>query len=230
MRPFDMTFWGMQMKLLDLSMGKVALVLAVTLLAACAGGRDQGVAKRIYSLHPESGPTPQSFVLCAGHGCRERHDVSLNKGEWSRVRAAFGDKPQNAAEERERIRYAVAQLETIVGNKTGTSADLAGTYTNMFASNQLDCADETVNTTTYIKMLIADGLVTRHRLGGRLHKGNIIDSLPHMTPTIIDQETGTQWAVDSWYLDNGALPEVVTASVWHTDYANWGSTGEPAKP
>lgn len=208
----------------------VFLVFAVTILTGCAGGRDQPIAERIYTLHPEGGPTPESFVICSGHGCRDRHTVSLSPGQWQSVKAVFATPPANAAEERELIRVAVSRLERLAGAATGTDADLAGTYSNMWMQRQLDCADETVNTTTYIRLLMADRLVTKHRLGGRLHKGNIIDYLPHMAPTIIDQETGTQWAVDSWYLDHGEPPEIVTAQVWHTDYETWGSTGKPARP
>jgi hypothetical protein len=206
------------------------MLAALVGLTACAGGRDSRVAQRIMTLHPEAGPTPAHFVLCAGHGCRDRHDVHLGDGQWASVRAIFAEKAANAEEERQQVRLAIARLETLAGAATGTDADLGGTYSNMFLSDQLDCADETVNTTTYLKMLAADGLMTRHKVGGRLHKGDIITSLPHMTATIIDRETGTQWAVDSWFLDNGEPPEMATASVWHTSYEEWGSTGEPARP
>ncbi|CDO60407.1 hypothetical protein BN1012_Phect2194 [Candidatus Phaeomarinobacter ectocarpi] len=209
--------------------GLVAGVLA-TLLAACAGGRDQPIAKRIYELHPGGQPSPEHFVICSGHGCYERHDVHLSEGQWEGVRSVFAQAPANAEEERKLIGLAVSKLEKLAGAQTGTDADLGGTYSNFWLANQLDCADETVNTTTYLKLLMADGLIAKHRLGGRLHKGDIIDYLPHMAPTIIDQETGTQWVVDSWYLDHGEPPEITTAALWHTDYETWGSTGKPARP
>ena len=208
----------------------ILLAVMVPLLAACAGGRDAPIAKRLMTLHPDGKPTPAHFVLCAGHGCRERHDVHLGDGQWASVRAIFARTADSAEEERVQIAQAIARLEALAGAATGTDADLGGTYSNMFLSNQLDCADETVNTTTYLRMLAADGLMTRHRVGGRLHKGNIINSLPHMTATIIEKETGTQWAVDSWFLDNAEPPEMATAAIWHTPYAEWGSTGEPPRP
>jgi len=202
----------------------------LVVLVACAGGRDQPIAKRLHTLHPAGGPTPQHFVICSGHGCYDRHDVHLSNRQWQSVRAVFATPAATPEEERRLIGEAVSRLERFAGAATGTDNDLGGTYSNMWMQNQLDCADETVNTTTYLKLLLADGLITRHRLGGRLHKGEFFDSLPHMAPTIIDKETGVQWAVDSWYLDHGDPPEIVTAAVWHTNYETWGSTGKPARP
>ncbi len=207
----------------------ILLALITAVLAGCAGGRDRPIAERIYSLHPEGGPTPQHFVICSGYGCYDRHEVSLSDGQWASVRVIFAPPPANAQAERVLIKRAVARMEHLAGAATGTDADLGGTYSNMWMSHQMDCADETVNTTTYLQMLVADDLLTKHRLGGRLHRGDFFDTMPHMAPTIIDQETGAQWVVDSWYLDNGEPPEIVTPDIWRTKYELWGSTGKPAR-
>lgn len=206
--------------------GGLVLVLLAGLLAACAGGRDSPIAKRLHDLEQQIAPTPARFILCAGHGCRDRHVVALTSAQWARIRARFSPAPPDAAAERQAIRLAVADLEVMSGEQTGTSADRAGTYLNMFAANQLDCADETVNVTTYLRLMIDDGLITRHRPGGRVHKGNFLDSLPHMAPTLVDKVTGIAWVIDAWYHDNGHLPETVPATVWHTPWETWRTEGQ----
>lgn len=195
--------------------------LAAGLLAGCAGGRDVPIAQRIRSLHTEMPPTPAGFILCAGHGCRERHMIHLTPAEWDRIRARFDPAPPDPAAERAAIARAVAALEALSGAQSGTSADKAGTYAHMFAAHQLDCADETVNVTTYLRMMAADGLLVWHRPAGRVHRGRFIDSLPHMAPTIIDRRTGTAWVVDAWYHDNGEPPEIVPVDVWRTPRETW---------
>ena len=96
------------------------LSVAALLLAGCA-------SPDVYLLdHYASQDTISSFVVCKNYGCGKTVTVSLSDNEWGQLRAVFAPSATNAAEERERIRHAIALMETIVGPKAGTANDKAG--------------------------------------------------------------------------------------------------------
>ena len=70
-------------------------------------------------------PTLASFEICHSGGCAEVSPVSLNDTEWQQVSAIFDGNAQNSADEREQIAAAIGVLENLIGNKIGTSGDLA---------------------------------------------------------------------------------------------------------
>lgn len=198
----------------------------LVLLAACAGP-DHRIGRVTIEHHIRMPPSPEGFIYCYDHGCQSSMEVRLTPSEWAPVEAAFDPVPETAEQERAAIRKAVAHLEQVTGRRAGTSADKAGTYANMFASRQLDCADETHNTHTYLVAMREAGLIRLHNIGGRVWKGRIVDALPHMAVTVTDKESGAVYVVDSWYRDNGEEPYTVTLAAWRTPYEDWGDTGEP---
>lgn len=118
--------------------------------------------------------------------------------------------------ERVNIAAAVALLENLVGRMTGTDVDL-GKDDGMGRPGQLDCIDESVNTTVYLTMLQNDGLLRFHSVGGQATRGpftGLLTQWPHSTSVMRDTESGTEYAVDSWFLANGEPPYIVPMSEW----------------
>ena len=157
-----------------------------------------------------------SFNVCHGYGCSYSERVGVSSDQWYQVRSFFQPAPENAAEERERIANAVAMIETIVGPQAGTDGDLAGS-TLIGRAGQLDCIDETVNTTTYMSLLAKDNLLIFHTLGPAMLRGSWINS-PSNTATIIENKTGAQYTVDSYFHENGAPPEIIPLDIWMTGW------------
>ncbi len=156
-----------------------------------------------------------SFLVCSEYGCATKQWVSLDESEWNQVGSIFLPESQNAAEERERIREAVALIKKLVGPKAGTDIDRAGaTIVMMDKRGQLDCIDEAYNTTTYLRMMDADNFIKFHDIGEPARRGYILNRWPHNTATIIEHGTEASYVVDSWYGANGALPDVVTLELW----------------
>jgi hypothetical protein len=91
----------------------------------------------------------------------------------------------------------------------------------MESGNQLDCVDESTNSTTYLRMMERDGLLRYHRVGSRAARarsGGFIIGWPHFTAVIEEIASGEKWAVDSWFRNNGEPPEVVPLSLWRTGW------------
>lgn len=157
----------------------------------------------------------RSFGVCVGYGCSTYYHTGLNDQEQARVRAAFGPPAADAAAEREAIRRAVAEMELILGPKTGTAHDQPGAaIINFDRKGQMDCIDESFNTTAYLTLLAADGLLRLHDVGPPLRRGYFVNRWPHNTATVIERGSGQKFAIDSWFHGNGVPPEVVGAKEW----------------
>lgn len=167
-----------------------------------------------------SGPqaTRDNFVVCHGFSCRYTERVNLTESEWSEVLAMFEPESNSAQEERDRIRTAVARLEQILGPKSGTELDRRRAP-NTGKRGQQDCIDESVNTMTYLTFLDRDGKLKYHDIGRAETRGKIIDGhWPSNTATITEKATGDRYVVDSFFHQNGELPEIVALSFWMTGW------------
>ena len=107
-------------------------------------------------------PSLNQFEVCQGGGCAQINQISISQTEWENVAQLFKIKAPNPAEERLQISQAIGLLEQIVGAKNGTATDRAGTFDNSDTAGQLDCNDEAINSTTYLRLLKSKGLMSLH--------------------------------------------------------------------
>jgi hypothetical protein len=156
---------------------------------------------------------PQRFSFCYHGSCAETTVTGFSNSEWQRVRKVFLART-TAAGERVYIRKAIALMEQIIGEKTGTDIDRAGTFEHLGEEGQLDCIDESTNTTFYLMMLVNDGLIRWHSVEDRSSRGFFLRGWPHTTAVIRDRHSDTQYAVDSWFLDNGKPPYIIPLEKW----------------
>jgi hypothetical protein len=163
-------------------------------------------------------PTPQHFSFCWGGTCAAIEQVGLTAEEWSRVRAMFDPMPRDAESERETVRAAIGLLESIVGPKTGTAGDRAGTFGNSAWPGQLDCNDEATNSTNYMRMMRADGLMRFHEILDTKTRGGFLIFGRHSTAVIAEIGSMKKFAVDSWFYDNGQPATVLPLDTWQ---AGW---------
>lgn len=158
-------------------------------------------------------PSWQRFSVCYDNGCRSLDHVSLTEQQWEQLRALFAPPAETAAEERQRIRAAIALMETFVGAATGTWRDKGGTF-NFRMAGQMDCVDESINTSLYLTLFHKYGMLRHHRVHDRATRGWFIFGWPHTTAVIREDAGNALWAVDSWFLDNGNPPFILPLDVW----------------
>lgn len=159
-------------------------------------------------------PTPDRFSICHDGGCRSVRVLALSSAEWRSVAAIFEPPSRGPAEERLRIAQAIALFERILGPKTGTEADLGGTFTGLGRGGQMDCIDESVNTTTFLSLLRQSGLIRWHSIEDRVTRGFFLFGWPHTTAVIRERTSGRRYVVDSWFEDNGNLPYIIPLEPW----------------
>lgn len=190
----------------------IVIVIASSLLSSCAYTSAEKVKAQIAQ------PTPQrtAFSHCSSYGCTNVQQVAFNDDEWQSIIAIFNDLPATASVERHILPQAIAMMERIIGPKTGTSDDIARSWTLTFANRgQLDCIDESINTTTYLELLQQAGYVRFHSIGKIALRGQGMDiKLLHNTATLIEKDTGAEFAIDSWFRANGIKADVVPLRDW----------------
>jgi len=154
-----------------------------------------------------------TLTVCFDFGCKTRQEVYVHTPEW-RVIAAHLSASRNAADERDRVATVVAFMERIVGALTPTDRDRGGNdFEGDDRAGQMDCIDESTNTTSYLNLFQERGLLKWHRVKDPVYRApRILDQ--HWAAQIEHTETGQHYAVDSWYEDNGERPYVQTVEAW----------------
>lgn len=177
----------------------VALLLAgLAALARPAAGASAGI---------------DAIPVCYDFGCKAKQVVAITETEWREVAGWFRPAARTPEEERRRIRQAVGWMEVIVGRytpthrDTGFSLERGGEF-----PGQLDCIDESINTTTYIGLFERNGLLAHHRVLERAYRRAIFNQ--HWAAQIVETATGKRYVVDSWFRENGVLPYVQTLDAW----------------
>lgn len=160
-------------------------------------------------------PTPERFSVCHGTTCAMLSETRLSKSEWAEIVSSFQPPAATAAIEREQVRAAIALMERFVGAAVGTWADRGRNENNDVSLNaMMDCIDESINTALYLTMFLRQGLLRHHEVRNNVTRGWFLMGWPHTTAVIRDRKDGSQWAVDSWFLDNGQPPFVVPLDQW----------------
>ena len=187
-----------------------ALVMAPAMLMACTSPTP-GILE---TTMPTA--TLERFTYCAGYGCTQPWNMVIHQDEWARVSALFDEPAESAAEERQQIALAVGEIENIVGPKANTADDEAGATVLTLKSTrgQLDCIDESHNTTVFLNFMQRDGFFRWHTIGPVAQRGKIIDRWFHNTAVVIENETGASYVIDSWFGLNGDPADVVPLDLW----------------
>jgi hypothetical protein len=159
-------------------------------------------------------PLPEKFAHCRGYGCHYVDYVSFKDNDWREFQKLFRN-IKTPETEREAIGQAIGLFEKKVGAITGTAEDKGGTYVKIGA-RQHDCVDESTNTTIYLSLLSQKKLLKFHTIGAPQSRLPFLSGRvgPHQTAVIIEIATGENFAVDSWFHDNGAAAEIVDLREW----------------
>ena len=158
-------------------------------------------------------PIYEKFSVCHGFGCNISSTISLSDKEWTSVIGWLKTVAPDAETERSNIRQAIGWMEVIVGRhgpgRQDKGLDLQYSNTKI---GQMDCIDESINTTTYLTLFEQQGHLRWHRVIEPAYRRSMFDA--HWAGQIEEVETETAFVVDSWFRDNGMLPYIKESSVW----------------
>lgn len=187
---------------------RVGFLVSLWLLIGCSAGLK---LENYISLRA----TPERFSVCHGYGCVFRTPASLTQDQWEKVLNLFQQPASDAKSERRKVAKAIALMELFVGEMVGTSLDKGGAAFIYTDSGQMDCIDETVNSSLYLNFLETAGLLFWHEVAPPGRRGFFLDGKwPHNTAVLKEKETGNLYAVDSWFFENGEEPAIVSLQEW----------------
>ncbi len=152
------------------------------------------------------------FVQCFDFGCKTTQQIEFAPEQWDEVRAVFESGVVDNTTEKQAIRRAVALMERISGELSGTYLDKGGNWPGEDIPRQMDCIDESTNTYQYLSALQELDLLRWHHVD--LKQRRMVWFAVHWTASIREIDSGEQFAVDSWYRDNGELPYLQPISDW----------------
>ena len=191
--------------------------LALLLFASAACADSETITRLL-----KQAPGLSGFEICHSGGCADVSHVALTKEEWQQVINAFEPKPVDAEGERKAIANAIGLMEKVVGAKTATDTDRGGTFGNSEYPGQLDCNDESTNSTTYMKLMNQAGLIRFHQILDTKTRGFFLNGWPHTTAVIrekqADQSSDKSYAVDSWFYDNGKPAVIIPLTLWKSGW------------
>lgn len=183
----------------------------MTLLTGCASGSDALVLEP----YKPGEVTYREFPVCHGYGCKYETTVRFSGSQWAQATAPLAAPAPDAPQERQRIAKAIAIMETLVGEATGTQTDQPGADFIVEDPGQMDCIDEAYNSSLYLHLMQQDNLLRWHRLSTPARRGYFVDGRwPHNTATITENATGQRYVVDSWFLENGREPFLLPVEEW----------------
>jgi len=204
---------------------RVLIVLLAAGLSGCVsgGGSDWRIHYVSFGATPPEG---NRVTICHGYTCKKQDPYTFSKSDLAEIAALMkkikrGDTPH---EERRAVAYAIANMEVKVGNKLGIK-DVAGMQFSASGNpTQEDCVDEATNTTSFLLVLYANGLIKQHTVEGPMSKENLAKGIvkfnpvqywPHFSAVLKETKTGQKYAVDSWLFDQGENPAVVKVEDWY---------------
>ena len=151
---------------------------AALAISACAQNTNP-LSKTYLDRFAAADPRLEDFTECHGFGCTEVSASLVEQGCVASRRRSIPPSSQGSAKaERQRIAHAVALMQLLVGEQTGTAAH-QWTHKAMLVlpnfgdKTQLDCIDEAVNTWTYLTLMKRDKLFRFHRVAQLAYAGSL---------------------------------------------------------
>lgn len=199
---------------------RIAAVLLAALTMAGCMQQQVGQPGLWYAANETVPPTATRVVVCHGFGCVRRTPVTLSPKNLRTYKTILARGRASPAAERKAIGEAIAWMEKAVAPTVGSENDVAGLdLRNAGIVGQMDCIDESTNTTSYLLLAEKQGFLTHHTVMRPVARGFFLDGrYPHATAVVNEIETGRPFAIDSWPHRNGERPDVMPLEAWFAVY------------
>lgn len=183
-------------------------ILLLLLPAGCATGQ--------VGDYKNSTPVPTKLRACYGYGCRYSAFVPITPPVADRFAAIMQGGKASPEAERAAISKAIQYYEDLSAQTIGARDLPRSPVVASGEKGQMDCIDESTNTRAVLLYLDQRHLLAFHTVRPNTARGVLIDGrYPHWTAAVRDN-SGKDWAVDSWFEAAGGPPDIVPLSYWRT--------------
>jgi hypothetical protein len=198
----------------------LGLALLSLAIAGCTHDRTGPVSDHFADFQVEA-PRKNTVSVCHAYTCKMQTKFTFTDDDINELKKIFVTvkKADTPAEERRAVAYSIGWIETRVGKAIGTDTDRAGMDFNASGDpTQMDCVDESTNTTSYMLVLQNNVMLKFHTVGTPFSKDQLwrgVAGWTHWTAVLKETDNGQHWAVDSWIYPNGENPAVVEVEKWY---------------
>ncbi|MGE5027372.1 MAG: hypothetical protein ACM3JK_02765 [Betaproteobacteria bacterium] len=158
--------------------------------------------------------------ICYNYGCAASARVELDANVLHAVKVLLR-RAGDEAREREAISLALGLFEVFAGLQTPTWADRGRNVNDDGVDGRMDCLDESANATTYLHLLESKGWLRYHRVLEPVKRAPLWVN-DHWAAQIAEKQSGREFAVDSWFLDNGLPAFVAPLDEWRNGAEPYG--------
>lgn len=151
-------------------------------------------------------------TICYNYDCAVETKVKIDAKDAFQIKRLFTGL-RKASMERESIRLAVGFMSLIAGAQTPVYNDKGGNDNEEEVNGRMDCIDHSHTTTAYMRFFAARGWLKFHRVLEPIHRAPLLLN-DHWSARIEEIATGEQYAVDSWFLDNGEPATIYPIREW----------------
>lgn len=162
------------------------------------------------------GARAESLGVCYGYGCHKQASFEVLPADMQGLARLFAG-VKDADDERQAIARAIGLIERIGARTTPIGGDRGGNFADGAAEGRRDCVDHSTSTSEWLVWLNRHGWMRFHQPMGHTWRAPRIVDL-HYTAWMRDDQ-GQDWAVDSWFFDNGHDAVVVPLPVWNEGYS-----------
>ncbi|MCE5181101.1 MAG: hypothetical protein LLG15_04800 [Betaproteobacteria bacterium] len=152
------------------------------------------------------------IIICYNYGCAAIDTVEFDANVLNAMHRLLV-RTGNAAEERDALSLSIGLFEISAGLQTPTWADKGGNANDDGVDGRMDCIDESTNTNNYLLLLEGKGWLRFHRVLAPVMRAPMwFDD--HWAARIVETQSGREFAVDSWFFDNGRPAFVAPLEAW----------------
>ncbi|RME32408.1 MAG: hypothetical protein D6786_10680 [Gammaproteobacteria bacterium] len=164
-----------------------------------------------------------SLRICFNSSCRRTEWLRFTADEVAQVTSLLELCPSPDLRSRlQRLRIAVWQMERLAGlHEPLLANDREVNDRDIALDGHTDCVDNATNTTTYLSILKDLGKLPGWRVGEPRVRDPLDFNQVHWTAMVVDEQTGAEWSVDSWFRPNGHLPFVLPLRAWKEGARGW---------
>ncbi|MTI15875.1 hypothetical protein E1162_01330 [Rhodobacteraceae bacterium RKSG542] len=161
-------------------------------------------------------PTANAAIICHGFGCKFKQTVPFDRAADQKLKRILAGGGKSAKAERAAISRAVVWQERRIGKIVGSTNDVGGLdMHNSGKRGQMDCIDESANTTSLLLYAQSRGFLEHHNVERPTARGFFLDGrYPHASAVISEKKTGKAYVVDSWRLPNAKPPDIILVEQW----------------
>jgi len=151
-------------------------------------------------------------TVCYNYSCAVQAKVVFPEQRMHQLESHFQHLATPSAE-RTAIAWVIGRLEALAGEQSPTYRDRGGNLNDDGLDGRMDCIDHSHNTTAYLRLMESRGWLKFHRVLEPVKRAPFM-VIEHWSAHIVEIDTQQEFAVDSWFFDNGQPAAIYNLEDW----------------